>query len=50
MSEFAIEFFCESVQSTIKRCRDEWDMSYCEIIGCLEMIKANMITEAFEDE
>lgn len=50
MSEPAVNYFVEGVESIIGRCRQEWDMSYCEIVGCLEIIKANLIEESLEDE
>ena len=50
MSEPAIHYFCEQVEAVIARCRQEWDMSYCELIGTLEIIKAGLLEEALEDE
>ena len=50
MSETAIHYFCEQVEAVIARCRSEWDMTYCEIIGTLEIIKAGLLEEALEDE
>ncbi len=50
MSEPAIEYFCEQVEAVITRCRQEWDMTYGEIIGTLEIIKAGLLEEALEDD
>ena len=50
MSERAVSYFVEGVESIIERCRQEWHMSYCEIVGCLEIIKSNLIEESLEDE
>ncbi len=50
MSEPAIHYFCEQVETVIARCRQEWDMSYCELIGTLDIIKAGLLEEALEDD
>ena len=46
MSEPAINYFCEQVEAVIARCRQEWDMSYCELLGTIEIIKAGLLEEA----
>lgn len=50
MSTEAVHYFCEQVETVIARCRQEWDMSYCEIIGTIEIIKAGLLEEALEDD
>ncbi len=50
MSEPAINYFCEQVEVVIARCRQEWDMSYCELIGTIEIIKAGLLEEALVDD
>ncbi len=50
MSKHAIRYFCFEVEKVIDRCRQEWDMSYSEIVGVLEIIKAGLIEESLEDE
>ena len=50
MSEPAVHYFCEQVEAVIARCRQEWDMTYCELIGTIEIIKVGLLEEALEDD
>ena len=50
MSTEAVNELCGRVEDAIGYCRQEWDLTYAEAVGCLEMIKANLIEEALEDE
>ena len=50
MSDAAVEFFCNSVGGTIDRCRQEWDISYCELLGCLDIIKNDLLDECNEED
>lgn len=37
--------FTEKIHKAIDYCREEWDMTYSEIIGCLEVVKADILDE-----
>ena len=37
--------FLEKVHQAIDYCREEWDMTYSEIIGCLEIAKVDVLDE-----
>ena len=50
MSDHAIDYFCKQVTATIDRCRQEWDISYCEIIGCIEIIKNDLLVECNKED
>ena len=50
MSKEATAEFCGRVEEVLDYCRQEWDLTYAEAIGCLELIKANLIEESSEDE
>lgn len=48
MSKAGCDHFSADVIMLIDRMRMEYEMSYAEIIGCLEIIKASMVNEAVE--
>ena len=50
MSEEACQFLHEQIESSINRCRQEWDITYGEIIGVLEIQKTVMAKEAVDDK
>lgn len=45
MAGNASKHFCAELDSLIERFRHEYDMSYAEAIGCLELIKADLVEE-----
>lgn len=47
--ERAVEHFIEEVHRTLDRMRFEYEMSYAEAIGALEIIKMDLLSEAVED-
>lgn len=45
MSSRGCDHFVHEMRRLIDRLRAEYDMTYAEVIGCLEMVKAEMIKE-----
>ena len=41
---------CARIENAIGYCRQEWNLTYAQAIGCLEIIKAGMLAECLEDE
>ena len=50
MSKTAIEAFSKELESLVDRFRVEWDFTYAEAIGCLELAKADLITEINDED
>jgi len=48
MDKIICEHFTATVDAVIDRFRMEEEMTYAEVIGCLEMIKHDMCCEAEE--
>lgn len=48
MAGKAAEHFCEELDKLIERFRQEYDMSYAEAVGCLELTKADLVRECQE--
>ena len=46
----AVPHFCNDLFRLIDRFRLEYEMSYAELVGCLEMQKDKIICEAYQDE
>jgi len=44
------EDFCKRIEAAIDYCRKEWDMTYSEVIGCLECCKADVLDEMRDDD
>jgi len=44
------EEFCKRIKSAIDYCRREWDMTYSEVIGCLECCKWDVLDEMKDKE
>lgn len=38
------------LESVINRARHEWDLTYAEAIGCLEITKDSLLRELHEDD
>lgn len=45
----AVEHFGTELELLIKRFRSEYDMTYAELIGCLEITKFDILTEMTEE-
>ena len=45
----AIPHFCDELNSLINRFRLEYDISYAELVGCLEAHKVQMIMEGLQE-
>ena len=41
--------FCKRVHQVIDYCREEWQMTYSEVIGCLEVVKADILDEMSDE-
>lgn len=50
MSVRAVKHFTDEVFRVIQRMRSEYDMTYAELVGCLELIKAGIVEESSDDE
>ena len=37
--------FVQKIHDAIDYCRQEWDMTYSELVGCLEIVKSDMLDE-----
>lgn len=49
MSRRAVTDFCERVEKVIDYFRKEYKMTYAEIIGCLDILKATMTLEVIAE-
>ena len=49
MSRRGCEHFVSDINRLIERLSQEYDMSYAEIVGCLEMVKQEVIDDAFAE-
>lgn len=50
MSKIAVSYFDDCIEAAIDYCRAEFDITFGEIVGELEIYKAKIIREAFEHE
>ncbi len=50
MSTEATNSFIEALQKVVEYHRDEWNLTYSEAIGCLELVKIDLIRSALPDE
>lgn len=41
--------FVQRIHDAIDYCRQEWDMTYSEVVGCLEIVKADILDEMKEE-
>ena len=39
------EALCGKLQAAIDYCRDEWNITYAEVVGCLEIVKSDILDE-----
>ena len=39
------EVLCEKLHDAIDYMRSEWDMTYSEVVGCLEVVKFDILEE-----
>jgi hypothetical protein len=46
----ATDYLGDKIERSIDYCRDEFDITYGEIIGVLEIYKLQMAKEAFEKD
>ena len=46
----AIPILCERIGKCIDTTIDEWDMTTAEIVGCLEMVKQEIIVDKLNRE
>lgn len=46
----AVDSFLAELSRVIEYHRDEWELTYSEAIGCLEITKAHLMREIFEDD
>jgi len=50
MSRRGCDHFVDELERLIDRLRAEYEMTYAEVIGCLELVKADLLSEATEGE
>ena len=50
MSDTAAEAFLEELRLKVDYFRDEFNLTYVAAIGCLELIKQELVLEACEEE
>ncbi len=50
MTQRGCDHFCEEVELIINRMRQEYEMTYAEVIGCLEVIKMGLMNEALDQD
>lgn len=50
MSRLSCEQLTNDIMTVIRRHRMESDLCYAELIGCLELIKAEMVDESYDDD
>jgi len=50
MSQEGVEHLCGALDDKINYFRQEYDLTYAEVIGVLEIIKAILLQEAIEEE
>lgn len=50
MSARGVKMLCDDISSRIDYYSDEFDMTYAEVIGVLEIIKADLVAEMAEIE
>lgn len=50
MTDNAINYLNDAINKAINYCRDEFDMTYAEAVGILEIKKAFLIIEAMETD
>jgi len=41
----ANDVLCEKLTAAVDYCRQEWNMTYSEAIGCLECVKFDLLEE-----
>lgn len=46
----ATEYLCKRINESIDYCRKEWNITYAEVIGSLEVIKFDILEEMLEDD
>ena len=46
MSAEAVDAFCDELTRLIDRYRHEWNLTYGECVGALELVKHDMLEEA----
>lgn len=46
MSQRGTEHLCTELAAVIDHFRDEYEMTYAEVVGCLEIVKHFLIDEA----
>ena len=49
MSQRGCEHFTEDMHCLIDRMRLEYSMTYAEIVGCMELVKGDIVDEAREE-
>ncbi len=50
MSKRASLAFVEELAKLIEHFRAEWELTYCEAIGCLEMVKFDVLQELSDED
>ena len=50
MSKLGINYLDDAIDRAVEYCSREFDMTYAEIVGELEIYKARIIQQAFEEE
>lgn len=48
MTKRGCAHFTSEIYAAINRMRQEYDMTYAEIIGCMQVITTDIILEAFD--
>jgi len=44
------EVLCDKLHQSIDYMRQEWQMTYAEVIGCLEVVKFDVLEEMLEEK
>ena len=50
MSQRGTQHLAEELTAVIERFRHEYEMTYAEVVGCLELVKYDVICESVEDD
>jgi hypothetical protein len=41
---------CERLENVLDHFRQEYDMTYCDVIGCLDILKNKVFLESLEED
>ena len=50
MSSRGCDHFVDEIRRLIGRLRAEYEMTYAEVVGCLELVKSEIVCEAMDEQ